>query len=173
MKRLYRWDSIGAGTKVYGVVGSPVGHSMSPAVHNAAFDQIGFDGVYVPLLVNEGYESFKAFMESFVSAPGMDLSGLSVTIPHKENALRYVQEKNGEVEALAATIGAVNTLIIDRSEGEIRIARSAPITRLFSTASLRKWASCESNWQIIMLRYWRGRTGAPPLRHSPITEQPW
>ena len=115
MKRLYRWDAIGAKTKVYGVVGSPVAHSMSPAIHNAGFDQINFDGVYIPFLVNEGYESFKAFIETFVPFAGLDLSGLSVTIPHKENALRYLQEKGAGIEPLAATIGAVNTIVIDRS----------------------------------------------------------
>ena len=83
MKRLYRWDAINPATKVYGVVASPVAHSMSPAVHNAAFDETGHDGVYLPLLVNPGYESFKAFMESFVPFEGLDLSGLSVTLPHK------------------------------------------------------------------------------------------
>lgn len=115
MKRLYHWDSIGPGTKVYGVVGSPVGHSMSPAIHNAAFDELGHDGVYLPLLVHEGYESFKAFMESFLAFEPLDLSGLSVTIPHKENALRYLREKGAEVEALAERIGAVNTVIIERT----------------------------------------------------------
>src|SRR5437867_6115555 len=59
MKRLYRWDAIGPSTKVYGVVASPVAHSMSPAVHNAAFDRTGHDGVYLPPLVHPGYESFK------------------------------------------------------------------------------------------------------------------
>ncbi len=93
MKRLYRWDSIGPETKVYGVVGSPIGHSMSPAIHNTAFEQAGHDGVYLPLLVAASYESFKAFMESFLHFEGLHLSGLSVTIPHKENALRYLKEK--------------------------------------------------------------------------------
>lgn len=115
MKRLYRWDAIGPRTKVYGVVASPVAHSMSPAIHNAAFDHTGHDGVYVPLLVNPGYESFKAFMESFVPFEGLDLSGLSVTLPHKENALKYLREKGAEVEDLAQRIGAVNTIVIDRS----------------------------------------------------------
>src|SRR5581483_835404 len=101
MKRLYRWDALGPATKVYGVVADPVAHSMSPAIHNAAFDQAGYDGVYLPLLVNAGYESFKAFMESFVAFEGLHLSGLSVTIPHKENALRYLQEKGAEIEELA------------------------------------------------------------------------
>jgi 3-dehydroquinate dehydratase/shikimate dehydrogenase len=112
MKRLYRWDSLKPSTKVYGVVGHPVGHSMSPAIHNAAFDHVGHDGIYLPLLVNPGYESFKAFMESFVPFPGLDLSGLSITIPHKENALRYLKEKGAEVEPLAQRIGAVNTIVI-------------------------------------------------------------
>jgi 3-dehydroquinate dehydratase/shikimate dehydrogenase len=116
MKRLYRWDAIGPRTKVYGVVASPVAHSMSPAVHNAAFAETGHDGVYLPLLVNTGYESFKAFMESFVPFEGLDLSGLSVTLPHKENALKYLREKGAEVEELAQRIGAVNTIAIDRSD---------------------------------------------------------
>ncbi len=114
MKRTYRWDHIGPATKVYGVVGSPIAHSMSPAVHNAAFDHTGFDGVYMPLLVNEGYESFKAFMESFLAFAPLDLSGLSVTIPHKENALRYLKERGDQVDELAGRIGAVNTLVITR-----------------------------------------------------------
>ena len=112
MKSLYRWDAIGPATKVYGVVGSPVGHSISPAIHNAAFDATGHDGVYLPLLVNPGYESFKAFMESFLAFGDLHLSGLSVTIPHKENALRYLTELGADVEPLAARIGAVNTIAI-------------------------------------------------------------
>ncbi len=116
MKRLYRWDALNAKTKVYGVVGSPIMHSMSPAIHNAAFEQIGHDGVYLPMLVQPGYESFKAFMESFLAFAPLDLSGLSITIPHKENALRYLKEKGAEVEPLAEQIGAVNTIVIDSSD---------------------------------------------------------
>jgi 3-dehydroquinate dehydratase / shikimate dehydrogenase len=113
MKRLYRWDAIGPSTKVYGVVAHPVRHSMSPAIHNAGFDAIGFDGVYLPMLVESSYESFKAFMETFVPFEGLHLSGLSITIPHKENALRYLKEKGAEIEPLAEQIGAVNTIAID------------------------------------------------------------
>lgn len=116
MKRLYRWDSINPDTRVYGVVASPVMHSMSPAIHNASFEHVGFDGVYLPLLVEGSYESFKAFMETFLHAPGLHLSGLSVTLPHKENALRYLQEKGAEIEPLATSIGAVNTIVIDRDD---------------------------------------------------------
>lgn len=126
MKRRYRWDAVTPKTKVYGVVGSPVGHSMSPAIHNAAFDATGFDGVYVPLLVDPSYEAFKAFMESFLAAEGLDLSGLSVTIPHKENALRYLKEKGATVDPLAERIGAVNTILIER-DGDCGAAVSAAL----------------------------------------------
>ena len=121
MKRLYRWDALNPKTKVYGVVGSPIMHSMSPAIHNTAFERVGHDGVYLPMLVQAGYESFKAFMESFLAFAPLDLSGLSVTIPHKENALRYLKEKGADVEPLAEQIGAVNTIIIDRAEGRSRL----------------------------------------------------
>jgi 3-dehydroquinate dehydratase/shikimate dehydrogenase len=114
MKNLYRWEAIGPQTKVYGVVASPVAHSMSPAIHNAAFDAAEHDGVYLPLLVEPGYESFKAFMESFLHFEKLDLAGLSVTIPHKENALRYLTEKGATIEPLAQSIGAVNTIAIDK-----------------------------------------------------------
>jgi len=113
MKKLYRWDTINPATKVYGVVASPVMHSMSPTIHNAAFDRTGHDGVYLPMLVEPGYESFKAFMETFLNFEGLDLSGLSITIPHKENALRYLKEKGAQVEELAERIGAVNTIVIN------------------------------------------------------------
>ena len=113
MKSLYRWDAIGPETKVYGIVAHPVRHSMSPAIHNAGFSAIGFDGVYLPMLVDPSYESFKAFMETFVPFEGLHLSGLSITIPHKENALRYLKEKGAAIEPLAVQIGAVNTIAID------------------------------------------------------------
>ncbi|HWB54497.1 MAG TPA: shikimate dehydrogenase [Tepidisphaeraceae bacterium] len=119
MKNLYRWDAISEKTKVYGVVAEPVGHSMSPAIHNAAFSAVKHDGVYVPFLVRAGYESFKAFMESFLNFQGMDLSGLSITLPHKENALRYLIEKNADIEDLARRIGAVNTIVIG-PDGNLR-----------------------------------------------------
>ena len=127
MKQLYRWDSLNADTRVYGVVGSPVAHSMSPAMHNAAFDHIDFNGVYLPLLVEKSYESFKAFMETFLAFAPLHLSGLSITIPHKENALRYLKEKGGHVDELAERIGAVNTIAVQRD------STGQPNLRGFST----------------------------------------
>jgi len=132
MRQLYRWDAIQKETRVFGVVGSPVAHSMSPAIHNASFDAVGFDGVYVPMLVNEGYESFKAFMETFVRFAPLHLCGLSVTIPHKENALRYLEEIGAAVDPLADRIGALNTIVITRP-GDGANAGGAPTLRGFSS----------------------------------------
>src|SRR5690606_25084514 len=124
MKRLYRWDAIKRSTKVYGVVGHPLDHSLSPHVHNAAFEATGYDGVYLPMLVQPGYESFKAFMESFLGFEPLQLAGLSITLPHKENALRYLLERGGRLDATAERIGAVNTLKVERENGELRLSGS-------------------------------------------------
>jgi 3-dehydroquinate dehydratase / shikimate dehydrogenase len=114
MKSLYRWDAIKPSTKVFGVVAHPVRHSMSPAIHNAAFTEVGFDGIYLPMLVEPDYDSFKSFIDGFQNFDGMNLSGLSVTIPHKENALRYLKETGSEIEDLGERIGAINTISIER-----------------------------------------------------------
>ena len=62
-------------------------------------------------------------MESFLHFDGLHLSGLSITLPHKENALKYLQEKGAQIEPLAIDIGAVNTIIIDRNESGEPILR--------------------------------------------------
>jgi len=110
LKHLYRWDSIGAQTRVYGVIGHPVAHSLGPAIHNAGFDEVGYDGVYLPMPVLPGYESFKATMSVWLEMEQLHFCGASVTLPHKQNLLGYVQEQGGEVEPLAKRIGAANTL---------------------------------------------------------------
>ncbi|MEQ9461037.1 MAG: type I 3-dehydroquinate dehydratase [Phycisphaeraceae bacterium] len=134
IKGLYRWDRIGPATKVFGVVGWPVGHSLSPAIHNAGFDAVdpergslkgdggtvdfGYDGVYLPMPVAPGYEPFKASVGAWLDHETLDFRGASVTLPHKENLLRFVQERGGEIEALAARIGAANTLTV-REDGSL------------------------------------------------------
>lgn len=125
LKNTYRWDRLNPETRVFGVVGHPIAHSMSPVVHNAAFASAGIDAVYLPLLVNPGYESFKAFMETYVTGAGpLLLDGLSVTIPHKENALRYLKSHGDgvDIEHLARSIGAVNTIVIERHNGAVALA---------------------------------------------------
>jgi len=98
---------------VYGVIGCPVAHSMSPAIHNAAFAETNYNGVYLPLRVEPDYASFKAFVDFCIDRPWLNLRGCSVTIPHKENLLRYVEERGGFIEPLARRIGVANTLVIE------------------------------------------------------------
>ncbi len=82
---LYRFRSIKSSTKVYGIIGWPITQSMSPLVHNAGFEAIGWDGVYVPMLVEGSYESFKATVLSLIDFKELHLEGASVTIPHKRH----------------------------------------------------------------------------------------
>jgi 3-dehydroquinate dehydratase / shikimate dehydrogenase len=115
MKKLYRWDSIDEKTEVLGVIGDPVGHSLSPAVYNACFDAVGMNAVYLPILIEGGKIKFDEFIEQIVDYAGkgcFGFTGFSVTIPHKSHALGYTKHVGGFLEQLAVDIGAVNTLKI-------------------------------------------------------------
>jgi shikimate dehydrogenase len=93
---------ISGATRVAAVIGSPVQHSLSPALHNAAFAQLGADWVYVALHVAHG-ESQRALDAMRV----FDLGGLSVTMPHKEAVAREVDE----LAPAAAALRSVNTVV--------------------------------------------------------------
>jgi 3-dehydroquinate dehydratase / shikimate dehydrogenase len=101
MKRVYRPDACNARTQVYGVIGSPIGHSLSPAMHNAGFAERRMNAVYLPFLVRD----LKDFLGSIQP---LAIGGFSVTLPHKE---RIVAELDG-CDPLAARIGAVNTVVV-------------------------------------------------------------
>lgn len=111
IKQLYRWDHLTPSTQVFGVIGFPVGHSLSPRLHNAGFDAINYDGVYLPMPIPPEYEHFKATVGTWLDFSPLHFRGASVTIPHKENLLRFVAESGGKIEQLSQTIGAANTLI--------------------------------------------------------------
>jgi shikimate dehydrogenase len=100
MRDLYRVHRIGPATEVYGVLGDPVAHSMSPRIHNAAFAEIDYDAVYLPLWVEGDPAAFVRAMQAF------EVGGYSVTIPHKQTVMAAADE----IEPVARRIGAVNTL---------------------------------------------------------------
>ena len=106
----YRLGKQSARTRVLGVLGNPVSHSRSPALHNAAIeavDESKIDAVYLPVLVDDLPSFLRAFDEE-------DFGGFSVTIPHKLAAL----EAAASADPLAASIGAANTLVRDpKNEG--------------------------------------------------------
>ncbi len=112
LKKLYRFDSIKADAKLFGVIAEPVGHSMSPAIHNRCFAEKKLNNLYLPLLVRGGRVEFDLFMNGIVLRKWLGFRGFSVTIPHKRNALDFVRENQGRIEPLAEKIGAVNTIVI-------------------------------------------------------------
>jgi 3-dehydroquinate dehydratase/shikimate dehydrogenase len=103
---LYRADRITRRTRVYGVIGNPIGHSLSPQLQNAGFRERGIDAVYLPFLVRD----LKDFCNSIAA---LRMKGFSVTLPHKEAILRYLDD----CDELAASIGAVNTVSV-RANGK-------------------------------------------------------
>jgi len=112
MKQLYRWDRIDEQTEIFGVLGDPVGHSLSPALFNTCFEKDNINAVYLPFHVQQEKMGFDLFMQGVISRPWLNFGGFSVTIPHKTNALDFAGRGGDFVEGLASTIGAVNTLKI-------------------------------------------------------------
>ena len=95
-------------TRITGLFGYPVEHTLSPAMHNAAFEAMGLDYCYVPFLVHPEY------LEDAVRAiRALNLSGVNVTVPHKEKVLLFLDEIHEE----ASFIGAVNTIV--NSDGKL------------------------------------------------------
>lgn len=107
MVNVYRHNSIKPESAVFGVVADPVGHSLSPQIHNAEFGAVGVDAVYVPFRVP--FDVLGQFMED-VSRLG--IKGLSVTIPHKEAIAKYLTKVDPAVKG----IGAVNTVLFKGDE---------------------------------------------------------
>jgi len=113
-KKLYRYDDIKSDTELFGVIAEPVGHSLSPAIHNVCFAEKSMNKIYLPLLVEGGQSEFDSFLHNALFRKWLNFGGFSVTIPHKQNALNFVRANRGYIEPLAEKIGAVNTLIISK-----------------------------------------------------------
>ncbi len=103
MLYLYRAHTLTRGTRIYGVIGSPISHSLSPLLHNTGFQARHINAVYLPFLVHQ----LRDFLQAI---PDFDIRGFSVTLPHKQAILKHLKE----CEPLAAEIGAVNTVVVRR-----------------------------------------------------------
>jgi 3-dehydroquinate dehydratase / shikimate dehydrogenase len=108
---MYRVASQTPATQVFGVIGSPIGHSRSPALFNALFAAAGRDAVHLPFRVDRT-EELGALLDAFRDEEWLRVRGLAVTVPHKAAALAWVGAK---AEPLAHRIGALNTLRFDRA----------------------------------------------------------
>uniref|UniRef100_A0A2N9IW41 shikimate dehydrogenase (NADP(+)) n=1 Tax=Fagus sylvatica TaxID=28930 RepID=A0A2N9IW41_FAGSY len=104
---LYNFRLITPDTKVYGIIGKPVGHSKSPLLFNAAFKSVGLDAVYVHYLVDDVEKFFNTYSS-------LDWCGCSCTIPHKEAALKCMDD----IDPIAKKIGAINN-IVRRPDGKL------------------------------------------------------
>ncbi len=100
LKELYRADRVDDRTGIYGVVGNPVGHSLSPMIHNPGFHRINYNAIYVPFLA----ESIRSFL---MLAELLRMRGFSVTVPFKVDIVKYLGNITREVKQ----IGSCNTVI--------------------------------------------------------------
>jgi 3-dehydroquinate dehydratase / shikimate dehydrogenase len=104
LKHLYRAHLLSRGSQVFGVIGDPIAHSLSPLLHNTGFIARRIDAVYLPFLVKDLRDFLKA-------VPELGIRGFSVTLPHKQKILKHLNE----CDALAAEIGAVNTVCVRKN----------------------------------------------------------
>jgi 3-dehydroquinate dehydratase / shikimate dehydrogenase len=104
MTEIYHYDQINAETEVYGVIADPIGHSLSPQLHNACFHHCQLNKVYIPIRVPR--ENLQQFIDH---APAWGIKGLSVTIPHKEEVIKKLTDADAAVRG----IGAANTVLFE------------------------------------------------------------
>ncbi len=91
LKTIYYFEQVDSHTAVFGVIGDPVAHSLSPLIHNRAFQKLGINAVYLPFRVPRG--ELPGFVKHFDRLP---VTGYSVTIPHKEAAAQLAQIKDAD-----------------------------------------------------------------------------
>ncbi len=101
-KKGVRKMDINGKTRITGLFGYPVEHTLSPAMHNAAFRDLGLDYCYVPFLVHPD-----SLADAVRGIRALNLAGVNVTVPHKEKVMPMLDEVSGE----ASFIGAVNTIV--------------------------------------------------------------
>jgi 3-dehydroquinate dehydratase/shikimate dehydrogenase len=103
LKYLYRAHKLTRQTQIFGVVGDPIGHSLSPLLHNSGFIARKTDAVYLPFLARSLSDFLHAVRE-------LSIRGFSVTLPHKQEMLQHLRD----CDPLAEKIGAVNTVRVRR-----------------------------------------------------------
>ena len=141
MVNRYRWHSIDASTQVFGVIGDPVAHSMSPLLFNYWFADARINAVYLPLRVRGSSEALAQFLDECRGRDWLDIGGFSVTIPHKTAALNWAGER---VDTIADSIGAVNTLCF--REGEVtahNTDRDAAMSAMIDTLGISRGACAD------------------------------
>jgi 3-dehydroquinate dehydratase/shikimate dehydrogenase len=109
---VYRIDEIDQQTEVVGLIGNPVGHSLSPQIHNAAFESAGLNAVYIPFEVHDVSQFMRRMVHPRSRELDWNLRGFSVTAPHKSDVMNCFDW----IDPAAMAIGAVNTILIRQDE---------------------------------------------------------
>lgn len=104
----YRVKELDEQTEIYGIVGNPVTHSLSPFMHNAAYKIHNLNAVYIPFEVKNLDEFIKKFIRKETREIELNFKGFSVTIPHKQSIIKHLDF----IDETAQAIGAVNTVKI-------------------------------------------------------------
>jgi 3-dehydroquinate dehydratase/shikimate dehydrogenase len=112
LREVYRIDRIDRKTEVIGIMGKPVGHSLSPHIHNAAFTAAGVNAVYIPFEVRDAVSFMSRMAHPRSRELDWNLRGLSVTAPHKS----VVMNQLDWIDPAAKEIGAVNTIVVQDNE---------------------------------------------------------
>ena len=108
LTEVYRAKELNEQTEVYGIVGNPVSHSLSPYIHNALFKSRNLNAVFIPLEVKNLDEFIKRFVAEKTREVELNFRGFSITIPHKQAIIKHLDF----LDETAKAIGAVNTVKI-------------------------------------------------------------
>jgi len=112
LRDLYRIDRIDRDTKVFGVAGRPVSHSLSPHIHNASFATMDMNAVFIPFDVGDVVQFVRRMVHPKTCELDLNAGGLSVTAPHKS----MVMQSLDWIDVAAREIGAVNTIVVQGKE---------------------------------------------------------
>jgi 3-dehydroquinate dehydratase/shikimate dehydrogenase len=112
LREVYRIDQIDRETQIFGIVGNPVKHSLSPQIHNAAFRDGNLNAVYIPFQVNDVNEFMRRMVQLRSREIEWNLRGLSVTAPHKLTVMNRLDW----IEPTAKEVRAVNTIVVRENE---------------------------------------------------------
>ena len=176
LRNSYRAEKLSRRSALYGLLGNPVGHSLGAAIHNAAFRSAGVDAVYVPLLSSD-LKDFRSAADRY------PLAGFSVTVPHKQGILRWVDRMDRRVQAA----GAANTVRVRRGRWEaintdvegiavplrkaLRLGRDEKLPRDFRALIVGNGGAARAAW--VALRELKCRdisvTGRSPARVRAFT----
>ena len=132
-------------TRITGLFGYPVEHTLSPAMHNAAFRALGLNYCYVPFLAHP-----ESLGNAVFGIKAMNLAGVNVTVPHKERVIPFLDEVSEE----ASFIGAVNT-IVHSGEGSRDITQTGEGSCSPSRRRALRWKA--GMWQLSAQAALQGR----------------